>query len=101
MTKLLAKIYSPCKTAMSSGRAKTGKWLLEYKPAQKNQPEPLMGWSSGGTIQQIRLEFDSQEQAVQYAQSKGIDYELISPKQRSYKPKSYAGNYAWGKRTAF
>ena len=101
LQQLQAKIYRPCKTAMSSGTAKTKKWVLEYKPVQKNSPEPLMGWNSGGTIQQIKLQFDTQEQAIAYAKDKGIHYELCTPKTREYKPKSYAGNFAWDKRTAF
>lgn len=99
--KLKAKIYQPAKTAMQSGRAKTHHWVFEYAPAQKNAPEPLMGWNSGGTLQQIRLEFDSKEQAIAYAKEKGVAYEVFEPKKRVYKPKSYAANYAWDKRTAF
>lgn len=98
---LKAKIYRPAKTAMQSGRAKARKWVFEYVPMQKNSPEPLMGWNSGGTIQQIRLEFDSEEAAIAYAREKGVAYETIEPKKRLYKPKSYAANYAWDKRTAF
>jgi hypothetical protein len=99
--KLKAKIYRPAKTAMSSGRAKTRKWVLEYKPVVKNTPEPLMGWNSGGTLQQIHLEFDSEQEAVAYAHDKGIDYDLKSPKERIYKPKSYAANFATDRKTAF
>lgn len=99
--KITAKIYRPAKSAMSSGKAKTHFWLLEYKPVQKNTPEPLMGWNSGGTIAQIKLQFDSKDEAIAYANSKGIAYELHEPKERIYKPKSYAANFATARRTAF
>ncbi|HUN48683.1 MAG TPA: NADH dehydrogenase ubiquinone Fe-S protein 4, partial [Stellaceae bacterium] len=36
-----ARIYRPAKTAMQSGMAKTGKWLLEYEPATRREPDPL------------------------------------------------------------
>ena len=99
--KLKAKIFRPAQTAMSSGQAKTRRWMLEYKPNVKNAPEPLMGWNSGGTLQQISLQFDSEQEAIAYAEDKGIDYELKSPKERIYKPKAYADNFAWTRKTAF
>jgi hypothetical protein len=99
--KLTAKIYRPAKSAMSSGRAKTHLWTLEYKPLIKNTPEPLMGWNSGGTLQQIKLQFDTQEEAIAYAKDKGIAYELQAPKERIYKPKAYASNFATNRRMSF
>lgn len=99
--KLKARIYRPSKTAMQSGRAKTRHWVFEYEPLSKSKPEPLMGWNSGGTIRQIHLTFDTKEQAIAYAKEKSIAYEVIDPTQRVYKPKSYAANFAWDKRTAF
>ena len=41
-----ARIYSPAKTAMQSGKAKTGYWVLEYDPAEKRRIDPLMGYTS-------------------------------------------------------
>ncbi|MFY8112831.1 MAG: NADH dehydrogenase ubiquinone Fe-S protein 4, partial [Rhabdaerophilum sp.] len=29
---MTARIYCPAKTAMQSGTAKTGRWLLEFEP---------------------------------------------------------------------
>ena len=99
--KIKAKIYQPCKTSMQSGRAKTKYWVFEYKPAQKNTPEPLMGWNSGGTLEQIKLKFDSQEAAIAYADKHGIEYELIEPKKRIVTPKSYAANFAFSRKMPF
>jgi hypothetical protein len=96
-----AKIYRPAKTAMSSGNAKTRHWVLEYKPAVKNSPEPLMGWASGGTLQQIHLRFSSKEEAIAYAEAKQIPYSIEEPKERQIAPKSYAANFATHRRTAF
>lgn len=98
---LKAKIYRPAKTAMQSGKRKTKKWVFEYMPVVKNAPEPLMGWNSGGTLQQIRLEFDTQQEAVAYAEKHGIEYELIEPKERLIAPKSYSANFAFSRRSAF
>jgi ETC complex I subunit conserved region len=57
-----AKIYSPAKTAMQSGKAKTGNWILEFDPAAARKVEPLMGYtSSSDMLSQVRLKFDTKE----------------------------------------
>jgi len=96
-----AVIYQPAKTAMQSGKRRTKKWVFEYTPDVKNAPDPLMGWSSGGTLQQIHLEFDTKEEAVAYAQKKGIPVQVIEPKIRAVTPKSYAANFAFNRRSSF
>ena len=88
-----AKIYKPNKSPMQSGTGKTDKWLLEY---ETNNPtkNPLMGWeSSSDTLTELKLEFSSKELAVNYANKKRIDYELIEPKKRKTVKKSYADNF--------
>ena len=60
----LARIYRPAKTAMQSGRAKTRKWVLEYEPTSRRDPDPLMGWSSArDTLNEVQLHFDTLEEA--------------------------------------
>jgi hypothetical protein len=91
-----ARIYRPAKTAMQSGRGKTQDWVLEFEPAEKPSIEPLMGWtSSGDTIQQVTLTFDSAEKAIAYCRKNRIDYEVFRPAERTLKPKSYANNFRW------
>jgi hypothetical protein len=91
-----ARILRPAKTAMQSGRAQTRKWILEYEQATKRQPDPLMGWSSAqDTLNQVRLRFDSLDEAVAFAQKHGIDYQVIDPQERRPRPKSYADNFRY------
>jgi hypothetical protein len=91
-----ARILRPAKTAMQSGRALTRKWILEYEQATKRQPDPLMGWSSAqDTLNQVRLRFDSREEAVAFAEKHGIDYQIIDPQERRPRPKSYADNFRY------
>ena len=88
-----AKIYKPNKTAMQSGLGKTDKWILEY---ETNDPtsNPLMGWeSSNDTLGELKLEFSSKENALNYAKKMKIDYEIIEPKKRKTVKKSYADNF--------
>jgi len=91
-----ARIYRPAKTAMQSGLAKTGKWLLEYEPATRREPDPLMGWASAGdTLNEVRLRFATLEEAVAFAKKHELDYVVIEPQERVIKPKSYADNFRY------
>ena len=88
-----AKIFKPAKTAMQSGLGKTDKWIIEYF-SDKTGINPLMGWeSSTDTFSEIKLEFSSKDKAVEFAKKNKIDYELIEPKIRNIKKKSYADNF--------
>jgi hypothetical protein len=91
-----ARILQPAKTAMSSGRANTRKWVLEFEPASRRQPDPLMGWiSAADTLNQIRLKFDTLDEAKAYADKHGLDYAIEEPHTRSLKPKAYADNFKY------
>jgi hypothetical protein len=92
----LARIYKPSKTAMQSGRAETRKWVLEYEQTTRREPDPLMGWTSArDTLNEVRVRFDSREEAVAFAQKHGLDFTVIEPQERIERPKSYADNFRW------
>ena len=91
------RIYRPVKTAMQSGRARTDRWVLEFEPGAR-EVEPLMGWtSSGDTRRQLRLRFDSKEEAVAYAQKHGLMYTLEEPQDREIRARAYADNFAYSR----
>jgi ETC complex I subunit conserved region len=91
-----ARIYQPAKTAMQSGRALTRKWVLEYSPASARQPDPLMGWASAAdTLNEVRLRFDTLEEARTFAAKHGLDYTVTTPHRPVEKPKSYADNFRY------
>src|SRR5271169_2651912 len=97
---MTARIYKPAKTAMQSGTAKTKSWVLDYEPTEPKEVEPLMGWtSSGDTRQQVRLRFDSKEEAIAYCQRHGIPYQVFDPKQPKRRVMAYADNFAFSRRT--
>ena len=88
------RIYSPTRTAMQSGRARVGRWILEYEPQTPRRPEPLMGWVSGGdTLNQVRLRFATKEEAIAFAKRKGLTYVVEEPHKRRVQPRSYADNF--------
>jgi hypothetical protein len=93
-----ARIYQPPQPATQSGRANGHGWMLEFIPATSRRPDFLMGWIGGGDTQtQVRLNFETQEEAVAYAQRAGIDYEVESPPVRRFRPKAYADNFRYNR----
>ena len=91
---MTARIYLPARSATQSGQGKD-KWVLEYEPEEPRAIEPLMGWvSSGDMKQQIRLTFDTEAEAIAYAQREGIPYRVDMPKPASRKILSYSDNFA-------
>ncbi len=94
-----ARIYSPAKTAMQSGKAKAGYWVLEFEPEQPRKIDPLMGYTSSGDMRsQIRLSFDTKEEATAYAERNGIAYRVEEPKQAERRQISYAENFRYDRK---
>ena len=80
---MTARIYKPAKTAMQSGQANTRSWVLEFDLEEPRRVEPLMGWTSSGDMrQQLRLRFETQEEAVAYCERHGIAYQVIRSQAR-------------------
>ena len=78
---------------MQSGLKKTKIWILEFETSDPTK-NPLMGWeSSSDTLTELKLEFSSKEQAINYAKKKKINYEIIDIKKRKTIKKSYADNF--------
>jgi len=89
-----ARIFLPPKSAMQSGTAKTHRWVLEYEPESAKIRDPLMGWTGSTDMrQQIKLMFDTREEALAYAQAQGIPYDLELPTNHVKKPKAYSDNF--------
>ncbi|AUQ99993.1 ETC complex I subunit [Phaeobacter inhibens] len=96
-----ARIYRPAKNAMTSGMAKTRKWILDFVPSSAREVDPLMGWtSSHDTQSQVRLRFDTKEAALEYAEANGIDAVVTEPKSRKANVRAggYGENFATNRR---
>ena len=92
---MLARIYRPAKTAMQSGKSKSTDWRLEFEPASARSIDPLMGWTSSSDMNgQVRLTFDTREEAVAYADRHGIAFRLQEPQEPPMILKAYADNFA-------
>jgi len=96
---MLARIFRPAKTAMQSGHAKTRDWILQFEPESARLPDPLMGWAQSKDMNgQVRLSFDTQEDAIAYAQKHGIPFRVTEPKPHKRIIKAYADNFAYGRK---
>jgi len=88
------RIFQPSKTAMQSGRGMSNKWQVEYEIETPRRAEPLMGWiGSGDTLNQVRLSFETKEDAVAFAERKGWDYSIQEAQVRRVRPRNYADNF--------
>ena len=91
---MTARIYLPARSATQSGQGKD-KWVLVYEPEKPRVIEPLMGWTGSSDMkQQIKLSFDTKEEAVAYATRNGIPYRVEEPKPATRKILSYSDNFA-------
>ncbi len=94
-----ARIFSPARTAMQSGKGKTGYWVLEFDPEKPRKIDPLMGYTSSGDMRsQIRLVFPTREEAVAYAQKQGLAYRVDEPKEAKRRQISYSDNFRYDRR---
>ena len=92
------KIHRPAKTATQSGRVRSARWVLEFSTALAQRRDSLMGWAGcGDTRRQVRLEFDSEDDAVAFARRNGLTYEVEPARERRVRPKSYADNFRFGR----
>lgn len=90
-----ALIYMPTKTAMQSGVGKTKKWCLKLNREDDRFIDPIMGWTGSTNMEatEVKLSFATKEEAIQYAKSKGMEYEVIEPKKTKKIVKFYADNF--------
>ena len=88
-----AKIYKPTKTAMQSGLRNTKNWLLEFDTLNTGI-NPLTGWeTSRDTMSEVRMEFLTKDQAINFAKKNNIDYYIIEPQKQKIIKKSYTDNF--------
>jgi len=88
-----AKIYKPTKTAMQSGDGNSRLWILEFD-SLNTTTNPFMGWeTSDDTMSEIKLEFPTKDNAINYAMKNNIDFYVVEPQKRKVIIKSYSDNF--------
>jgi hypothetical protein len=84
---------------MQSGFGNTKGWVLDFEPEAPRRVEPLMGWTSSSDMrQQLRLRFDSKEEAVAYCERHKLAYEVFGTAPLKRRTMSYADNFSFKRR---
>ena len=90
---MTARIYLPARSATQSGQSKDA-WVLEYEPESPRVIEPLMGWTSSADMKsQVRLRFDSKEEAIAYADAQRHRLSCRGAQAATRKIVSYSDNF--------
>ncbi|ATP12473.1 ETC complex I subunit [Bartonella henselae] len=91
---MIARIYSPAKTAMQSGRGNTGFWILQYEPIKAKMLEPLMGYTATSDMNnQVKIRFNKKEEAVAFARKNAIPYRVEKMHKPIRRVVSYSDNF--------
>jgi hypothetical protein len=92
---MTARIYRPAPNAMQSGKATSQEWLLEFESTTPRTVDPLMGWiSNADTSSQVRMWFDTREEAIEFAKRQGIPFQVAESREPKRIIKAYADNFA-------
>ena len=90
----IARITEIDRKTTQSGKANTGRWLLEFEREQALRPDPLTGWAgSGDSNTQVRLTFASAEDAIAYATRNGFEHHLVAAPPVALKLQAYSDNF--------
>ena len=90
----IARISELERKTTQSGKANTGRWLLEFERQQAQQPDPLTGWNgSGDTNTQVRMTFPTKEAAIAYCEKHGLAHHVVPAAPVRLKIQAYADNF--------
>ena len=93
---MIARIFQPAKAATQSGAGVSKAWVLELEGRSPARPDTLMGWTGAGdTDGQVRLTFDTCEEAIAFARAHNIPHRVIEPRAAKRVLKAYGDNFAF------
>ena len=101
---MYARIFKPSRTAMQSGNGKTEQWVLEFDSNDSKKIDPLMRWTgSDNTQTQVRLSFETKENAIAYAKKKGLVYSVNQSQERKpvIRKNGYGENFATNRKASW
>tara|TARA_B100001996_G_C18162453_1_gene401144 strand:- start:149 stop:445 length:297 start_codon:yes stop_codon:yes gene_type:complete len=90
------RIFKPSKNATQSGRNNIKMWVMEFEPNAPKNTDFLMGWiGSVDTKGQVRIKFNSKEEAIAFAKKNGLTPNVQESNKRKINPKNYADNFSF------
>ncbi|HQS84027.1 MAG: hypothetical protein B7Y25_03925 [Alphaproteobacteria bacterium 16-39-46] len=94
-----AHIYKPCKSASQSGRALTHHWVLRFDATALPQKNPTTGWIPLiDMLEEVFLTFPTLEEAIRFAETKGLSYTIQEPAPQKTPLKSYSDNFRFDRK---
>jgi hypothetical protein len=89
-----ARIIETDRKTTQSGRAKAGKWTVEFGSDRPQRHDPLTGWIGAAETQtQVRLGFHTKEDAIAYCEKHGLKYHVVPAPPVRLKLQAYADNF--------
>lgn len=90
----IARISEQERKTTQSGKARAGRWLLEFERQEGLRPDPLTGWNgSRDTKPQVRLFFESKDAAIAYCNKQEFEYHVVEAPPVKLKLQAYADNF--------
>jgi hypothetical protein len=90
----IARVSELDRKTTQSGKANTGRWLLEFERRERVKADPLTGWNgSGDTNTQVRMKFPTREAAIAYCERHGLGYHVVVAPPVRMKIQAYADNF--------
>jgi len=97
---MAATIYRPAPNAMQSGRGNSKEWVLVHPQSTPREIEPLMGYTATrDTRTQVKLRFETLEDAMAYAERNGIAYTVQPEHTSTPKRSNYSDNFRSDRKT--
>lgn len=92
-------IHQPAPDTIQSGRLGSEKWVIDFPSDHKVEIDPLTGSAgSADMMREVRLSFDSKEQAIAYAKANGIAFQVLERSKHEPKGRSYGDNFAFDRK---
>ena len=79
---------------MQSGTAGTHDWILEFEPEKGKTIDSVMGWTGSGDMRsQVKLRFESLEDAKGYAERNSLPFEVKPAHRKRRNIQAYSDNF--------
>lgn len=96
---MYAKIYKAEPSAMTSGRANAGVWMLDFQSTKPRVIDVLTGNTRNvDTRSQLDMKFESKDAAISYAKANDIPYRVIDRPKSKRISRSYADNFDFNRK---
>lgn len=96
---MFALIHQPAPNTMQSGSHGYDKWVIEFPKNGKAMTDPLTGTSgSFNMLRELNLNFESKADAIAYAKSKGMAYQVLERPVHKPVGRSYSDNFSYDRK---